>query len=131
MIYLDDLVTATGGQLLAPGARASFPGFAHDSRQVAPGECFVAVRGPHRDGHDYLGALVERGAGAVLVEAGRLRAAEETAPGLLGRLEAAGMAVVAVEETREAVRRYAAHVLRAWHPTVIAVTGSTGKTTTK
>jgi alanine racemase len=131
MIYLDDLLASTGGQLLAPGARASFVGFAHDSRQVAPGECFVAVRGPHQDGHDFVEDAVARGAACALVEAERLSALDAAAPGLLARLEAAGSAVVAVADTREAVRRYAAHVLRTWRPTVIAVTGSTGKTTTK
>jgi Alr-MurF fusion protein len=131
MIYLDDLLVATDGQLLVPGARVSFPGFALDSRQVAPGECFVAARGPHADGHDYLEDAVAHGAGGVLIEQRRLPAIEATAPGLRARLEDAGAVVVAVADTRLALRRYAAHVLRAWGPTVIAVTGSTGKTTTK
>lgn len=131
MIYLDDLIAATDGQLLAAGARASFPTFGHDSRQVAPGECFVAVRGPHADGHEYLEDAVAHGAGAVLLEAERLAALEVSAPGLRERLTAAGASVVAVADTREAVRRYAAYVLRAWRPRVIGVTGSTGKTTTK
>jgi alanine racemase len=131
MIPLDDLITSTDGELRSSGARTSFPGFAHDSRQIAPGECFVAVRGPHADGHDYLEAAAAAGAGALLVEEARLGAADAAAPGLLDRLEAAGVTVVAVPDTRLAVRQYAAHVLRAWGPTVIAVTGSTGKTTTK
>ena len=41
------------------------------------------------------------------------------------------MAVLAVADTREALERYAAHILRQWGPLVIAVTGATGKTTTK
>ena len=131
MIALDDLILSTSGELLAVGARTSFPGFAHDSRHVAPGECFVAVRGPHADGHDYLEAAAAAGAGALLVEPERLRALEAAAPGLLERLSATGVTVVGVPDTRLAVRQYAAHVLRVWGPTVVAVTGSTGKTTTK
>jgi alanine racemase len=131
MIPLDDLLIATGGELRSSGAHTSFPGFAHDSRQIAPGECFVAVRGPHADGHDYLEAAAAAGAGALLVEGTRLGTADAAAPGLLDRLEAAGVTVVAVPDTRLAVRQYAAHVLHAWGPTVIAVTGSTGKTTAK
>jgi Alr-MurF fusion protein len=130
MIALDDLIVSTGGEVLAVGAKTSFPGFAHDSRQVAPGECFVAVRGPHADGHDFLEAAVAAGAGALLVETARLHEAD-AAPGLLERLAAAGVTIVGVADTRLAVRRYAAHVLRVWGPTVVAVTGSAGKTTTK
>jgi Alr-MurF fusion protein len=131
MIFLDDLVAATGGTLRAGAARASFPDFAHDSRVITPGECFVAVRGPHADGHDFVADAVARGAAGVLVEARRLDALAAADPSFLSRLEAAGTAVVVVADTREAMRRYAAHVVRAWHPTVIAVTGSTGKTTAK
>jgi alanine racemase len=131
MIYLDDLLAATGGRLLAAGARFSFPGFAHDSRQVAPGECFVAVRGPRADGHDYVEDGLAHGAGGVLVEEERFLALQRAVPDLLTRLEAGGVAVVAVEDCRQAIRRYAAHVLQAWRPTIVGVTGSTGKTTTK
>jgi alanine racemase len=131
MIALDDLAEATGGQVLAAGARTMFPGFAHDSRQVMPGECFVAVRGPHADGHDYAEDAVAHGAGGVLLERARLDTLESATPGVLGRLEAAGASVVAVADTREAVRHYASYILRAWGPRVVAVTGSTGKTTTK
>ena len=131
MIYRDDLLAATGGQLLVAGARTSFPGFAHDSRQVAPGACFVAVRGPHQDGHTYVVAAIRRGAGAALVERQRLAALEEAEPDWLARAEGAGATIIAVDDTREALRRYAAHVLAAWKPVVVAVAGSTGKTTTK
>jgi len=131
MILLDELVAATGAHELAPGSRASFEGFAHDSRMVVPGECFVAVRGPHRDGHDFLEDAVERGAGALLVERERLEARLAVHPGLLDQLREGGVAVLAVDDTREALRRYAGHILRRWGPTVIAVTGATGKTTTK
>src|SRR5690349_11607034 len=131
MILLDELLAATGAQLLVPGSRASFEGFAHDSRMVVPGECFVAVRGLHRDGHDFLEDAVERGAGALLVERGRLEMRQTAQPDLLEWLREDGTAVLTVEDTRAALQRYAGHILRRWGPTVIAVTGATGKTTTK
>src|SRR5436309_5213947 len=46
-------------------------------------------------------------------------------------LERSGAATVTVADTRIALQDYARYILRRWHPTVIAVTGSTGKTTTK
>ncbi|HEV2238252.1 MAG TPA: alanine racemase [Ktedonobacterales bacterium] len=132
MILLDDLVRATGGDVLSVGARASCAGFAHDSRRVAPGDCFVAVRGARVDGHDFLREVAAGGAGAVLIEARfRQSLAPEDWQSLAGALGESGVTIIAVEETRAAVKRYARAVLAAWRPLVVAVTGSTGKTTTK
>ncbi|HEX6797360.1 MAG TPA: alanine racemase [Ktedonobacterales bacterium] len=135
MIYLDDLIAATGAVLptdaSAARGRESYDGFAHDSRAVQPGECFVAVRGTRGDGHSYLRDAIERGAGALLVERTRLDAAEAAGAGVREHARRAGAVVLAVEDTREALRDYAGYILAKWAPMVIGVTGSTGKTTTK
>ncbi|MGH2514998.1 MAG: alanine racemase, partial [Ktedonobacterales bacterium] len=85
----------------------------------------------HGDGHDYALDALERGAGALLLEQGRLGALLAAAPDLREHARATGTAVLVVPDTREALKAYAAHILRQWQPQVIAVTGSTGKTTTK
>ncbi|HEU0026260.1 MAG TPA: alanine racemase [Ktedonobacterales bacterium] len=131
MIPLDLLLETTRGELLTLGPRPTFSGFAHDSRQVTPGDVFVATRGLHGDGHDYIEEAAEQGAAAALIARGRLAALEEMHPGALERLERAGVAVIAVEEPREALKAYAAGIIRAWNPLVVAVTGGVGKTTTK
>jgi alanine racemase len=131
MIVLDDLMAATAADLVSPGARTIFEGFAHDSRHITPGECFVAVRGVRGDGHDFVRDAIERGAGAVLIERGRVPGLEAPASELLAYARQTGTAVLVVPDTREALRRYATYILAAWQPTVIAVAGSTGKTTTK
>ncbi|MFZ9443735.1 MAG: Mur ligase domain-containing protein, partial [Ilumatobacteraceae bacterium] len=43
-------------------------GITHDSRRVTPGSMFCCVRGAVRDGHDFAGVAVERGATALLVD---------------------------------------------------------------
>ncbi|HEX8995471.1 MAG TPA: alanine racemase [Ktedonobacterales bacterium] len=131
MIPLDMLLDSTAGEALTLGARTTFTGFAHDSRQIEPGAVFVAVRGLHGDGHDYLEAAAEQGAAAAMIARERREALEEMRPGIFERLERAGVTVIAVDDPREALRRYAAHALRRWEPYVIAVTGGVGKTTTK
>src|SRR5258707_10882009 len=99
MIYLDELVRATTANLVSAGARASFPAFAHDSRQVAPGECFVAVRGSHADGHEYLEDARAAGAGAVLIEVRRQAVLAQGQSSVLERLAEAGVAGLCVEDT--------------------------------
>jgi UDP-N-acetylmuramoyl-tripeptide--D-alanyl-D-alanine ligase len=65
---------ASLAQLVASlsGARmnqnVAFDGVSTDSRTLAPGELFVALRGEHFDGHDFLPKLAEMGVGAVIAE---------------------------------------------------------------
>src|SRR2546423_4703634 len=128
MIHLDHLLDATSGTLLRMGRYTHFDTFNQDSRQLVPGELFVAVRGERSDGHDYLLDAVHRGASGLLIE-------ERIVPALTeeqrAAFEQAGVTTVVVEDTRLALQRYAHAILRRWHPTVIAVTGSAGKTSTK
>ncbi|HZC08124.1 MAG TPA: alanine racemase [Ktedonobacterales bacterium] len=131
MIPLELLLEATHGEALTLGARTTYNGFAHDSRQVEPGDVFVAVHGLHGDGHDFVEAAAEQGAAAALIAHGRRTAMEERQPGVFERLERAGLTVIAVDDTRAALQAYASCALQRWTPTVIAVTGGVGKTTTK
>jgi len=50
MIFLDHLLDATRGVLRHPGKQKHFDAFSHDTRQLIPGELFVAVRGERSDG---------------------------------------------------------------------------------
>jgi alanine racemase len=131
MIPLGELIEATGARVVAPGNRDTFPGFAHDSRATQTGDCFVAVRGLHSDGHDYLDDAVERGAAALLLESARVEDFAGKQAGWRDALAQRGVAVLAVSDTRQALRQYASHILRRWKPRVIAVAGSAGKTTAK
>lgn len=128
MIYLEHLLSATKGVLRFQGKQTRFDAFSHDTRQLIPGEMFVAVRGEYGDGHDYLLDAVLRGAAGLLLEARVMTALSEE---VQTTLEQAGIATVVVEDTRIALQQYARAILERWHPIVIAVTGSTGKTSTK
>jgi len=128
MIYLNHLLDATSSTLRHPGNQNHFDAFSHDTRQLIPGELFVAVRGERTDGHDYLLDAVERGAAGLLVEARFINALAEE---IQHTLQQSGVATIVVEDTRIALQQYARAILERWHPTVIAVTGSTGKTSTK
>ncbi len=128
MIVLDHLLDATQGVLRYTGKQQRFDAFSHDTRQLLPGELFVAVRGERSDGHDYLDDAVKRGAAGLLVEARYINALSEESH---IAIQQAGIAAIVVEDTRIALQQYARYILARWHPTVIAVTGSTGKTSTK
>ena len=97
-------------------------GYSIDSRTVAPGELFFAVRGERLDGHDYVAAALERGALAAVVSRARVASLPDAA--LVSPL-------LITEDPLAALQLLAAHVRRQWGKRVVAITGSAGKTTTK
>jgi UDP-N-acetylmuramoyl-tripeptide--D-alanyl-D-alanine ligase len=99
--------------------RWSATGVSTDSRTVAPGQLYVALRGEKFDGHAYVADVLARGAAGVVVDA----------KGAAG-LPADAVALV-VEDTYAALRHLAAVVRKKFTGPVIAVGGSNGKTTTK
>lgn len=99
-------------------SEAQITGLAYDSRLVEPGFLFIAIRGAHADGHDYIPEALARGAAAVVAEAGR--PLELPVP------------LVQVPDPHAAL----AHLAAAFHEhparqlLVVGVTGTDGKTTT-
>lgn len=84
-----------------------------DSRRVVPGSLFVALPGERVDGHDFAAAAIDAGAAAVLAT------------------RDLGVACLVVDDTAVALGRLARSVVDRLDMTVVAVTGSSGKTTTK
>jgi len=116
----DALALATGGRSLRRGPCAPARRVVTDSREVGPGDCFVALRG-QRDGHTFVGEALSRGAAGVVVS-------QLPVPLTLPR----GRFLVEVDDTGRALLAIAACWRRA-HPRarVIGITGSCGKTSTK
>ncbi len=108
----------SGAVTQSPRGAGEITGITTDSRSTIKGQLFVALIGENFDGHDYLGAAVERGAAAVLVSRPV-------------RLEQLGVPVYEVGDTLVALGTLATYWRKAWGKTVIAVAGSNGKTTTK
>jgi UDP-N-acetylmuramoyl-tripeptide--D-alanyl-D-alanine ligase len=115
-----DLVEATGGRLLAESTRPILGG-AVDSREVVPGNLFVALPGERVDGHAYVGEALAKGAAAAIVD--------RPPDGV--DLGAVAATVVQVEDPLRALHAIAAAWRRRFDPLVVGVTGSIAKTSTK
>lgn len=121
---LADIAAAMRGRI-APGARDLSPDTVisrdaqTDSREIAPGQIFFARRGEETDGHLFASAAVDRGASLLVVE----REVDDRVPQIV------------VDDTTLALGRLATEVvsraLSAGELTVVGITGSNGKTTTK
>jgi len=90
-------------------------GWSIDSRTIAPGDCFFALRGPTHDGHDYVGSVFERGAALAIVD---------------HEVPASGPRMI-VDDTTRALQALGRGARQLRGGIVIGVTGSAGKTTTK
>ena len=112
---LSEVAAVVGGHLADAGdglAEVTAPAFV-DTRRPERGGLFLAVRGEHVDGHDYAASAVAGGAVAVL---GQRPTGEPT---------------VVVDDPVVAIGRLARHVVDSLGTTVLALTGSQGKTGTK
>ncbi len=116
-----------------------------DSREVAPGSLFVALTGERTDGHRFLPDVVARGAAAALVSPVKLAAlapdlsavarpwqlVEPTQAAILATVPPDACLLIAVDDPLFALQRVAVYHRRMFTPTVIGITGSVGKTSTK
>jgi UDP-N-acetylmuramoyl-tripeptide--D-alanyl-D-alanine ligase len=117
------IAQAAGGRLVAgdsggPGPRRAVV----DSREVEPGDLFVGLVGGSADGGEFAAGALEAGAWGALV--GPQRADELSA-------RAGGAALVAADNTLQALQRLAREWRRQLACPVVGITGSTGKTSTK
>lgn len=95
-----------------PAVDTHITGWSVDTRTLAPGDLFFALRGPHHDGHDYVAAAIAKGAAGVVVER-------------------AGDGALVVPDALDALQRLAGWARAHWGGRIVGVTGSAGKTTTK
>lgn len=125
-LNLKQIAACTGGTFVVDplDLRAIACGLTWDSRSVAAGDVYVALPGERVDGHDFVSAALRAGAVCALV----MQPMDEESRLLAREL---GAALIEVPDTAHAV----VDLAREWRShlkgRVIALTGSTGKTTTK
>ena len=139
-LSLSQIAAAVGGRLIGPDATVTGP-VVTDSRQASPGALFVAVHGERTDGHAHLGSAGALGAvGAIVSDLKAARAGLSVEPAEAAESENLPMGLVLVEDTVVALGALARTHLaglrqgavdRGERLTVVAMTGSVGKTTTK
>jgi UDP-N-acetylmuramoyl-tripeptide--D-alanyl-D-alanine ligase len=126
-LTLAEVAVGAGAMLETPASIANAGalvamGYSIDSRTVAPGDLFFAVRGERLDGHDFVAAALERGAVAAVVSRAKIASLTDAA---------LGVPLLIAEDPLIALQALASHVRRQWGKRVVAITGSAGKTTTK
>ena len=111
----DDAIAATGGSC---DATWQATGVSIDSRTVAPGDLFIAIKGDRLDGHAYVAGAFEKGAAAAIV----------SDPDAVGE---AGGPLLVVDDTFDALNALGAAARQRTAAKIVAITGSVGKTSVK
>ncbi len=117
MMLLSQAAHALGAKHIGPDAE--FAAVSTDSRKIASGDLFVALKGETFDGAKFVGQAAHDGAVAAMISTASYDGQEPPCPLLL------------VEDTRLALGRLAAHWRGTFSIPVVALTGSNGKTTVK
>jgi alanine racemase len=117
MILLHDLLATPGSRLDGPAAAHEFADICYDSRLAEPGQLFVAIKTEYRDGHAFIVDALRGGCTGVLCER--------------PPVDSVGATVIVTPDVRLALQQWASAILARYRPTVIGVTGSVGKTSTK
>lgn len=118
VLTITDILRETQGILVRGDEGRSVQGVATDSRTLLPGNLFIALRGEKFDGHRYLDQALAKGAGALLVH-------QDDGD------ERRGIPVILVPDTLTALGDLAHAWRKRFSMPVLAITGSSGKTTTK
>ena len=123
ILTLEEVLKVTGGNLIQGGGNTFFQGVSTDSRTVAEGDLFIALKGPRFDGHHYALEALGKKAGGVLIEEDKVGDSRWNGD--------RSKAVIAVKDTLSALGDIARDWRRKQDIPVVALTGSNGKTTTK
>jgi len=129
-ISIQEIIDATGGQLVTPLDESSVPSacaVSTDTRNLPEGALFIALRGDHFDGHNYVQSAIEQGAACIMVDT---YDEDELLTATLSKREEKP-SVILVDDTLIGLQKLAYWYRRQLNIEVVAITGSNGKTSVK
>ena len=118
------IVSVCAGRLCTAPASIVATRMTWDSREAGPGCLFVALPGERVDGHDFIGSALDAGAAGAIT-------CRQPDDDLIARANGCGSFIVVVDDCQQALSALASAWRDQLEGTVVALTGSSGKTTTK
>ena len=120
-ITAGEILTPIQGELISGPASSKFAGLSTDTRDIKPGQLFLALKGEYFDGHDFLAKAIEKGASGLVANKSQH----------LDIPANSNVAFIVVPDSLKALGDLAGWWRRLHHVKVAAITGSVGKTTVK
>ena len=120
-----EIIEATGGQLFCGDLTRTFTGVSIDSRRITADDLFIAIKGEVHDGHRFIGSVIEQGVNGCLIDQRKTDMFSKQ------KWSDTSVVCITVNDTTKALGNMAAFNRRRTPVSVIAVTGSNGKTSTR
>ena len=121
----DEILVATTGEWVCGNRNARFSGIAIDSRSISITEFFIAIRGEIHDGHRFCVDVVQSGVKGLLIDSHAIGDLP------IEEWRQKGITCIGVEDTTRALGDLAAYHRCRFPVSVVGITGSSGKTTTR
>ncbi|NMA95268.1 MAG: UDP-N-acetylmuramoyl-tripeptide--D-alanyl-D-alanine ligase [Clostridiales bacterium] len=119
-LTIEQIASITEGKIIKGDADLKVQNISIDSRTLQKGDLFIPLIGENFDGHEFIQrAVLEGGAAATLTQ-------ED-----IGDLNLEDVAIIRVEDTLKSLQAIATYNRKRYNIPIIAITGSSGKTTTK
>jgi len=118
-LSITELLNSTSGRLIKGSSKTDLVCISTDTRTISGDDIFLPLIGTNFDGHNYLDVAVSKGCKGYFVDKNHS----------IGELDTEF--IIQVDDTLAAYLKIAKHVREKYNPVVVAVTGSSGKTTTK
>ena len=130
-IRAKEILSPINGTLISGDQETVLAGISTDSRTTRHGDLFWALRGERYDGHDFVPKAIEQGAAGIVVQNDSVRLEYTVKDPNSDTLSSRNPFVISVDDTLEALGDLAAWWRGRHDFKVVAITGSSGKTTTK
>ena len=117
-ITVQEIAKVANADVIQNGSVAEITSVSIDTRTLKAGDLFIAIKGPHFDGHEFMNEAISKGACGIVQSEKR-------------KAQSGGIWEIAVDDTTHALGDIAACWRKKVFPLCIAVTGSNGKSTTK
>ena len=125
---IDEIIKATGGELVAGKDFPRFAGISIDSRNISENDLFVAVKGATHDGHRFIEDVINKGVRGIVLDRKKFR--QKFSQTIKDRVTD-NLCFILVADTIRALGDLAAFHRQRFSMPVVCITGSNGKTTTR
>ncbi|MCP4367950.1 MAG: UDP-N-acetylmuramoyl-L-alanyl-D-glutamate--2,6-diaminopimelate ligase [Deltaproteobacteria bacterium] len=120
-----DILKSTGGKLIYGDLNDKFSGISIDSRSISPGDVYVAIKGEIHDGHSFAEDVIRQGISGLVIDEAKAKDLPLT------KWKEKEIVCITVNNTTKAFGDLASFHRKRSNASVVAITGSNGKTTTR
>jgi UDP-N-acetylmuramoyl-tripeptide--D-alanyl-D-alanine ligase len=129
-IKVNDIISWTNSEIVSGDIDKYIVNISTDSRAIKKGDFFIPLTGENYNGHDFIGSAMDKGACGFVFEKG-YRAKLESCKKKAGNGDLKNLIILQSGSNLDFLKSIAYNYIRKFKPTIIGITGSAGKTTTK